>query len=183
MEAHLGGFANKLWCVGWRALIFSAILLTLKFSTSPALHYPWVLAFDSNFVEIWNVNTGVFTQVIQGSNIRLLFADTPPSTAHSAASLHQQQMAQQQRMFRPPPPQMGGNYYPPYPPQNGYGQHPPPPGQRMMRPPPPPGQPPMGYHPPPQQQMRLPPPPPRNARSKIVFSVDEKVVEVRLAAH
>lgn len=181
MEAHLGGFANKLWCVGWRALILSAILLTLKFLTSPALHYPWVLAFDSNFVEIWNVNTGVFTQVIQGSNIRLLFADTPPSTAHSAASLHQQQMAQQQRMFRPPP-QMGGNYYPPYPPQNGYGQPPPPPGQRMMRPPPPPGQHPMGYHPPPQQQMRLPPPP-RNARSKIVFSVDEKVVEVRLAAH
>lgn len=40
MEAHLGGFANKLRCVGWRALILSAILLTLNLFTSPSSPLP-----------------------------------------------------------------------------------------------------------------------------------------------
>ncbi|EKM51935.1 uncharacterized protein PHACADRAFT_187325 [Phanerochaete carnosa HHB-10118-sp] len=45
-----------------------------------ALQYPYILAFDPTFVEIWHVETGRIVQVIQGSNIRCLFtADTPPS--------------------------------------------------------------------------------------------------------
>lgn len=135
-------------------------------SSSPpllALHYPWVLAFDTNFVEIWNVNTGAFTQVIQGSNIKLLFADTPPSSVNSAAQLQQQQIQQQQRIaYARGLPPYG---YPPYQQQ----QH----QQNGM---------PMRGHPPPQMRMPPPPPPP-NPRSQIVLYVDEKVVAARLAEH
>jgi hypothetical protein len=45
-----------------------------------------VLAFEPTFVEIRHVETGAMAQIIQGSNLRLLFADMPPSTTHSAAS-------------------------------------------------------------------------------------------------
>ncbi|KAF8216845.1 CNH domain-containing protein, partial [Mycena galopus ATCC 62051] len=47
--------------------------------TGFALHEPYVLAFEPSFVEIRHVETGLMSQVIQGSNLRLLFADTPPS--------------------------------------------------------------------------------------------------------
>ncbi len=49
-----------------------------------ALNYPYVLAFEPTFVEIWHVETGETAQIIQGNNLRLLFADTPPSTTNSA---------------------------------------------------------------------------------------------------
>ena len=49
-----------------------------------ALHYPYVLAFEPTFVEIYDVNTGQISQIIQGNNLRLLFADTPPSTTNTA---------------------------------------------------------------------------------------------------
>jgi len=51
---------------------------------SPALHYPYVLAFEPTFVEIRHVETGSMAQIIQGNNLRLLFADTPPSTTNGA---------------------------------------------------------------------------------------------------
>ena len=51
----------------------------------PALHYPYVLAFEPTFVEIRHVETGYMSQVIQGNNLRLLFADTPPSTTNTAS--------------------------------------------------------------------------------------------------
>lgn len=52
--------------------------------TGFALNYPYVLAFEPTFVEIWHVETGETAQIIQGNNLRLLFADTPPSTTNSA---------------------------------------------------------------------------------------------------
>ena len=48
-----------------------------------------MLAFEPTFVEVRHVETGVLTQVIQGNNLRLLFAETPPSTTHSKANLYQ----------------------------------------------------------------------------------------------
>jgi hypothetical protein len=51
-----------------------------------AIQYPYVLAFEPTFVEIRHVETGAMAQIIQGSNLRLLFADMPPSTMHSAAT-------------------------------------------------------------------------------------------------
>ncbi|KAI0832106.1 CNH-domain-containing protein [Trametes gibbosa] len=50
--------------------------------TGFALHYPYVLAFEPTFVEIRHVETGAMSQIIQGNNLRCLFADTPPSATH-----------------------------------------------------------------------------------------------------
>ena len=52
-----------------------------------ALHYPYVLAFEPTFVEVRHVETGLMSQVIQGNNLRLLFADTPPSTTNTSNSM------------------------------------------------------------------------------------------------
>ncbi|RCH90408.1 RHO1 GDP-GTP exchange protein 2, partial [Rhizopus stolonifer] len=35
-------------------------------------HYPYILAFDSSFIEIRHVNTGELVQIIPGHNIRSL---------------------------------------------------------------------------------------------------------------
>lgn len=51
-----------------------------------ALHYPFVLAFEPTFVEVRHVDTGALMQIIPGINLRLLFADTPPSTNPAAMS-------------------------------------------------------------------------------------------------
>ena len=51
-----------------------------------ALHEPYVLAFEPSFVEIRHIETGLLSQVIQGSNLRLLFADTPPSVTNSSSA-------------------------------------------------------------------------------------------------
>lgn len=50
----------------------------------PALMEPYVLAFEPSFVEIRNIETGLMSQVIQGNNLRLLFADNPPSVTNGA---------------------------------------------------------------------------------------------------
>lgn len=52
--------------------------------TGFALHEPYVLAFEPSFVEIRHIETGLLSQVIQGFNLRLLFADTPPSVTNTA---------------------------------------------------------------------------------------------------
>ncbi|CAE7134469.1 unnamed protein product [Rhizoctonia solani] len=44
-----------------------------------ALHYPYLMAFDSTFIEIRHVEDGQLIQVGGGKNMRLLFADTQPS--------------------------------------------------------------------------------------------------------
>ncbi|KXN92394.1 Rho1 guanine nucleotide exchange factor 1 [Leucoagaricus sp. SymC.cos] len=49
--------------------------------TGFALREPYILAFEPNFVEIRHIETGYLAQVIQGSNLRLLFADAPPTSS------------------------------------------------------------------------------------------------------
>ncbi|KAH0582817.1 hypothetical protein H2248_010725 [Termitomyces sp. 'cryptogamus'] len=53
--------------------------------TGFALHEPYVLAFEPSFVEVRHIETGYLSQVIQGANLRLLFADTPPSVTNSVS--------------------------------------------------------------------------------------------------
>lgn len=53
-----------------------------------ALHYPYVLAFEPTFVEIRHVETGVLTQIIQGNNLRCLYAEAPPSTTHVKSNVY-----------------------------------------------------------------------------------------------
>jgi hypothetical protein len=76
-----------------------------------ALHYPYVLAFEPTFVEIRHVETGSMAQIIQGNNLRLLFADTPPSATNGASQISTQNPYQQpQYMYNPyaaPPPPYG----------------------------------------------------------------------------
>ncbi|EIN09591.1 CNH-domain-containing protein [Punctularia strigosozonata HHB-11173 SS5] len=55
--------------------------------TGFALRYPYVIAFEPTFVEIRHVETGAMAQIIQGNNLRLLFADMPPkATTNSQMS-------------------------------------------------------------------------------------------------
>ncbi|TCD65806.1 RHO1 GDP-GTP exchange protein 2 [Steccherinum ochraceum] len=78
-----------------------------------ALHYPYVLAFEPTFVEVRHVETGSMSQIIQGNNLRLLFADTPPSTTNTAVPQYYNPYQQ-----APPPQQQqygGGGY------NNAYG--------------------------------------------------------------
>ncbi|KZT27934.1 CNH-domain-containing protein [Neolentinus lepideus HHB14362 ss-1] len=56
--------------------------------TGFALRYPYVLAFEPTFVEIRHVETGSMAQVIQGNNLRCLFADTPPSATNTSSQFH-----------------------------------------------------------------------------------------------
>lgn len=44
--------------------------------TSFALHHPYVLAFEPNFVEVRHVDTGALHQVITGHNLHCIFADS-----------------------------------------------------------------------------------------------------------
>lgn len=73
---------------------------------SLAIHYPYVLAFEPTFVEIRHCETGLLTQVIQGNNLRLLFADTPPSTTNTAHPAYHQNHPYGQLGYNPygPPP-------------------------------------------------------------------------------
>lgn len=127
-----------------------------------ALSYPYVLAFEPTFIEIRHVETGLMAQVIAGTMISCLFADSPPS-ADSAA-----------------PPQQ---HLPPAPPQHmmhGYGGPPGHPHQAMT----------IGnrqsmyspYGQPPRQS--LPAPNPRrdhHKRDEIILSMDDKVMGLRRA--
>ncbi|KAF8216832.1 citron-like protein [Mycena galopus ATCC 62051] len=47
--------------------------------TGFAMHWPYVLAFSPSFVEIRHTETGLVSQKMPGSNIRLLFSNMPPS--------------------------------------------------------------------------------------------------------
>lgn len=53
---------------------------------STALRYPYILAFDSTFIEIRHAETGQMVQVIQGTNLRCLFSDTSPLKTSDANS-------------------------------------------------------------------------------------------------
>ncbi|KAF8659898.1 hypothetical protein AX16_001782 [Volvariella volvacea WC 439] len=100
--------------------------------TGFALHEPYVLAFDPTFVEIRNIETGSTSQVIQGSNVRLLFADSPPSYSSTSTPAYYPNLQAPypspygQDPYSPqghPPHQMGGPAYAAYP-QQQYQQPP-----------------------------------------------------------
>ncbi|KAE9398547.1 CNH-domain-containing protein [Gymnopus androsaceus JB14] len=97
--------------------------------TGFALHEPYVLAFEPTFVEIRHIETGLMTQVIQGSNLRLLFADNPPSmtgTGPQAGAWGSPNPG----MYHPgyePNPYNGYQSYGGRPGYGGYGAPPPPP--------------------------------------------------------
>ncbi|CUA74621.1 Rho1 guanine nucleotide exchange factor 1 [Schizosaccharomyces pombe 972h-] [Rhizoctonia solani] len=75
-------FVNK---SGWRSKK-DVIIYWEGTPTAFALHYPYVMAFDPTFIEIRHVEDGSLVQVIRGSNLRLLFADTQPSVMNSMSS-------------------------------------------------------------------------------------------------
>ncbi|KAG6897818.1 hypothetical protein C0992_010622 [Termitomyces sp. T32_za158] len=86
--------------------------------TGFALHEPYVLAFEPSFVEVRHIETGQLSQVIQGANLRLLFADTPPSVASAAspsqAYAHNVGGYEYHNPYAPPPPPAASH-------QNVYG--------------------------------------------------------------
>jgi len=130
--------------------------------TGFALHYPYVLAFEPTFVEIRHVETGLMSQVIQGNNLRLLFADTPPSTTNTASPMPYN---------APYPGGHGYNQYGTMPPTNAYG------GRQSMS---------SGYGPSPQ--MGYPNQYPRPSaqpfgRDEILMVSDDRVLTLRLATH
>ncbi|CCA74927.1 probable to GDP/GTP exchange factor Rom2p, partial [Serendipita indica DSM 11827] len=45
--------------------------------TAFAYHYPYVMAIEPSFIEIWDVNACTIRQVILGDNLRCLFAEPP----------------------------------------------------------------------------------------------------------
>lgn len=73
---------------GWRAK-GSWLLRWEGTPNAFALHYPYLLAFDPQFVEVRHVETGALHQVITGYQIRCLFSDTATSTLSSLSRLHQ----------------------------------------------------------------------------------------------
>lgn len=138
--------------------------------TGFALHFPYVLAFETTFVEVRHVETGLLSQVIQGNNLRLLFADTPPSTSHTA-NVHQGAYYAQQQGYHPyqqqPPPTYGR---PPGLP--GYG---PPTQPGPLVPPAFPGPGPGSQYP-----LRMVPP---NCRDEILMVSDDRVLTLRLSGN
>ncbi|KAH7890772.1 CNH domain-containing protein [Phlebopus sp. FC_14] len=94
--------------------------------TGFALRFPYVLAFEPTFVEIRHVETGAMSQVIQGNNLRLLFADTPGSASHTVTA-HQNAYYGQQgyHPYQTPLPLYGHQPLPGYgSPPMGYPQYP-----------------------------------------------------------
>lgn len=122
------------------------------------MHYPYVLAFEPSFVEIRHCETGLMSQVIQGHDLRLIFADTPPSTTNGASPMYYS------------PPYHGHNTYGP---SNPYGDR-----QSMQSgfgvPPPLPPPPQMGY---PNQYSRSS----AQGRDEILIVSDDRVLRLRLA--
>ncbi|WVN90682.1 uncharacterized protein L203_105924 [Cryptococcus depauperatus CBS 7841] len=133
------------WAIVWEGL-----------PSSFALQYPYVIAFEPTFIEVHHVETGHLVQIIPGSNIQCLFADTPPSRVN-APILPPNRMAvpptsgtpyghspahpgypgyQPSSGYAPPHPQARGGYFPgpsgarPRPPLVGYGM--PPPGSSLL---------------------------------------------------
>ncbi|KII85858.1 hypothetical protein PLICRDRAFT_56335 [Plicaturopsis crispa FD-325 SS-3] len=128
--------------------------------TGFALHYPYVLAFESTFVEIRHVETGFMSQVIQGNNLRLLFADTPPSTTNTAAAYYNPYQG------------VPAPAYNPYGAPNSFGSR-----QSLYN---------GGYGAPVHPQMPYPPQYPRpshnHGRDEILLVSDDRVLSLHLAA-
>ena len=89
----VGGRGRSLWCIGkerQRGLVsnFFYCCVWLLIDHWLALHEPYVIAVEPSFVEVRHIETGLMSQVIQGNNLRLLFADTPPSVSHNTGYNH-----------------------------------------------------------------------------------------------
>ncbi|CAG8796492.1 8236_t:CDS:2, partial [Racocetra persica] len=60
---------------GWRSR--PDFLITWEGTpTSFAYRYPYIFAFESSFIEIRHIETGLLEQVIEGNNVRNLFSDS-----------------------------------------------------------------------------------------------------------
>ncbi|RDB23306.1 Rho1 guanine nucleotide exchange factor 1 [Hypsizygus marmoreus] len=131
--------------------------------TGFALHEPYVLAFEAAFVEIRHIETGLMSQVIQGSNLRLLFADTPPSVTNTVSPVPQPGYPAAYEYNGPyaSPPTSGSSHGSTY---GGYGP-PPPPHHQYMNPYPPPSRNPQGI-----------------GRDEILIVSDDRVLALRTAA-
>ncbi|WVR00332.1 hypothetical protein IAU59_007475 [Kwoniella sp. CBS 9459] len=167
---------------GWRSRPKWAIVWE-GVPTAFALQYPYVIAFEPTFIEVHHVETGHLVQIIPGSNIQCLFADTPPSRVNAPAPPPNRQLMYPppQGYGRPPPPQSG---YAAYPPQSGgyFPPQPPVPGgsQGRVRPPPPPmGMGGYGGMPPPGAGAGMGPGgmSPRFARQQVIFTSEDGHVQ------
>lgn len=118
-----------------------------------ALHYPYVLAFEPTFIEVRHVETGLMAQVIAGTSVSCLFADTPPS-ADSAAPHHHPHQQLPPGYGPPGHPSHGGARQSMY---NSYGQPPRP-----------------GFPAQPRRDLT-------HKRDEIILSMDDKVVGIRRA--
>jgi hypothetical protein len=58
------------------------------------LHHPYVFAFDPNSVEVRDIDSGALVQIISGSSLRLLFADSLSSTSSNAYAAEMHDLSQ-----------------------------------------------------------------------------------------
>ncbi|WWD03483.1 hypothetical protein V865_001535 [Kwoniella europaea PYCC6329] len=159
------------WAIVWEGL-----------PTAFALQYPYVIAFEPTFIEVHHVETGHLVQIIPGSNIQCLFADTPPSRVNAPVPVQ----PNRQLMYPPgpgggygrPPPQSNNpyshqpGYHPQQPQPQQQGYFPPQAQAQAGRPRPPPTGP-YGMPPPPNHQMMVS----RFARQQVIFTSDDSHVQ------
>lgn len=155
-----------------------------------AMQYPYVIAFEPSFVEVHHVESGHLVQIIPGTHISCLFADTPPSRVNAPVLPPNRQL-----MYPPPHPGHPGqspSFRPaPGPSQSPYGQqwHPQQPyaaahpGQPPVPHLAPHARPPMGPTPGsygvpmPMQPPQMPQPQARFARQQIIFTSEDGHVQ------
>jgi RHO1 GDP-GTP exchange protein 1/2 len=143
-----------------------------------ALHEPYVLAFEPTFVEIRHIESGLLSQVIQGSNLRLLFADTPPTIVNNnTMHQHPQHQGYEYQPYVSHPHSSGshGSFGSMY--GGGYAQYPSLPNPHAnLHPPHPPAQ----YY---TTQHPVPPPIPATSQSmgrdEILIVSDDRVLSLR----
>lgn len=96
-----------------------------------AFHYPYVIAFEPNFIEVWDIIACRILQVIPGDNLRCLFAEPPPSGSQPPPPpmyYHPHSMPLPPHQLPPGPMQYNGHPNGPtqhYPPQPGFSGGPP----------------------------------------------------------
>ncbi|WWC71864.1 uncharacterized protein I206_105823 [Kwoniella pini CBS 10737] len=149
------------WAIVWEGL-----------PTAFALQYPYVVAFEPTFIEVHHVETGHLVQIIPGSNIQCLFADTPPSRVNAPVPVQPNRglmyPPQTNNPYGRPPPLSSQSLHQPQS-QQGYFPPQPPPGQAGFRP-----RPPFGNMPPPQGVGMMVP---RFARQQVIFTSDDSHVQ------
>jgi len=144
--------------------------------TAFAFHYPYVIAIEPSFIEIWDVVTCTIKQVIPGENLRCLFVEPPPRGTMYSANTHQLYPTGPSNgvaVMGGPLPVMGGAY----PPRGSSAQHIPP---HLMYP----GRPSLQGHSPilqPQAPGALSFGGPGFGRREIIIASDDSVMFLKLA--